>query len=202
MGSLILIILLPIFALNPTQRERSIFPRFMTFAQVSIYYSIFSSVMMGISFSFFINSKLVIRDLINSGVAGAISGLASVMYIDKPVYSMVVGSTSGIVQTLVQNLIEKRISRRTKVFSTYSWQLFGVQGLIGTIFGSIFKTVVEKEFNQPYARDLLKTFKPPIVLGLISVAIGIGGGILLGLLFYKLPKMDRSNYFHDRSHWK
>lgn len=100
--------------------------------------------MMGISFSFFINSKLIIRDLINSGVAGAISGLAAVMYIDKPVYSMVVGSTSGIVQTLVQNLIEKSISRRTKVFSTYSWQLFGVQGLIGTIFGSIFKTVVEK----------------------------------------------------------
>lgn len=55
---------------------------------------------------------------------------------------MVLGSTCGIVQALVQGLIEKRISMNNRIFHTNSFTMFGVQGLIGAIFASIFRRVV------------------------------------------------------------
>lgn len=115
----------------------------------------FSAVMTGISFSYFINTKPIVRDLINSGIAGVVAGLASVAYMDRPIFPMVVGSTAGIVQVLLQNLVEKRITRKGKIFSTFSWALFAVQGLVGASFASIFHKVLKDSYRQPYGRELV-----------------------------------------------
>lgn len=97
---------------------------------------------------------------------------------------MVLGSTCGIVQSLVQGLIEKRIAMNSRIFNTYSWTLFGIQGIIGGIFASIFRRVVEYR-NDNIVYDFTTNNKNPgydLAIALVSAAFGIAFGLLIGIM--------------------
>ncbi len=97
---------------------------------------------------------------------------------------MVLGSTCGIVQGLVQGLIEKRVSMKNRIYHTYSFTLFGVQGLIGAVFASIFRKVVETRTDDNIF-NFIVNYRPAgfdLAIAAISTGIGIGFGLLIGLI--------------------
>lgn len=51
--------------------------------------------------------KTVPRDFLNSLVAGGVASCTAGLYFTNPVWAMVLGSTAGGVQSLIQGLIEK-----------------------------------------------------------------------------------------------
>lgn len=64
-----------------------------------------ASVTVGMAVSTFVYQKIVPRDFLNSLVAGGIAAASAGLYFTNPVWPMVLGSTCGIVQALVQGLI-------------------------------------------------------------------------------------------------
>ncbi len=102
----------------------------------------------GILGSMLINGYLIARDALHGPIAGAIAVGASSLYIAAPVYAFVAGAAGGIIQSFIQNLIEKKAARNNRVVSTVSWSLFGMQGLIGAGFASGWKAIVFTNTNQ------------------------------------------------------
>jgi uncharacterized membrane protein YjjB (DUF3815 family) len=72
---------------------------------LNIWYSMSAAAMIGMAFSIIINGKIIVRDLLHSLIAGGIACCTAGVYFTNPVWAMVLGSTCGIVQTLVQGLI-------------------------------------------------------------------------------------------------
>jgi len=108
----------------------------------SVWYCMASSAIVGSAFSIFVYAKLVPRDLLNSLIAGGVASVSAGFYFTNPVWPMVLGSACGMVQALVQGLIEKKVAMKHRIFNTTSFTLFGVQGIIGSIFAAIFRRVV------------------------------------------------------------
>lgn len=106
--------------------------------------------------SILINQKLNVRDFVNSPISGAIAALCSSYFITIPVYSQIVGAAAGIVQALVQNFMETKVARKYDILTTYSFCLFGIQGLMGAMFGSIFKSLLARDLQNQSTYDLLK----------------------------------------------
>lgn len=75
--------------------------------------------------SLLINGTLILRDALHGPIAGAIVVGASSLYITIPTYAFVAGASGGIIQALIQNLVEKPAARKRMIVSTVSWTLFG-----------------------------------------------------------------------------
>lgn len=65
---------------------------------IAILYGISASTVVNIAFSFFLNSKVSIRDVVYGPIAGAIATSSAAYYITNPVWAMLVGSVAGIIQ--------------------------------------------------------------------------------------------------------
>lgn len=89
-----------------------------------------------------INGIIIFRDLIHGVIAGAIVVGASSLFISNPIYAIVAGMTGGIIQTIIQNVLERRAAKNRIIISTVSWSLFGIQGLIGAAFASGWKAIL------------------------------------------------------------
>jgi hypothetical protein len=72
---------------------------------LSVWYSMASSVSLGYAVSTLINGKVVARDFINSLVAGGVAACSASLFFTNPVWPMVLGSTCGIVQALIQRTV-------------------------------------------------------------------------------------------------
>jgi hypothetical protein len=94
-----------------------------------------------------INGYLIARDAIHGPIAGAIAVGASSLYITNPVYAFVTGVSAGIIQSIIQNLIEKQAAKKRWIVSTVSWSLFGLQGIIGAGFASGWKAILFSNSN-------------------------------------------------------
>lgn len=129
------------FGISPTQILTTAQHAFYS-VPFSIWYSMSASVIVGCAFSIFVYSKTIPRDFLNSLVAGGVACTTAGLYFTNPVWPMILGTTSGMVQSLVQGLIEKRTSMTGRIFHSTSFTLFGIQGLIGGVFASIFRKVV------------------------------------------------------------
>jgi len=55
--------------------------------------------------SLFINGEIIVRDVINGPIAGAITVGASTLYITNPAYSLLTGLIGGLTQGCIQNLM-------------------------------------------------------------------------------------------------
>lgn len=72
---------------------------------LSVWFTMSSSLIVGSGFSYFVYQKVVIRDFIHAIVAGGVASCTAGVYFTNPVWPMVLGSATGIVQSLVQGLI-------------------------------------------------------------------------------------------------
>lgn len=94
------------------------------------------------SISALINGKLQIRDIIYGPVAGGIAVATASVYIVEPVYAFAIGSFGALVQVFIMNLIEKRVANHNNIFSTVSFSLFGVMGILGACFAAMCNAIV------------------------------------------------------------
>ena len=88
------------------------------------------------------------------------------LFIKIPAYAQVIGFTAGLLQSLAQNFVEKTIAMKHDLFHSYSFTLFGIQGIVGAAFGSIFQ-----------GSSVFST--QTIVLGCIAAGLGIGFGLAI-----------------------
>lgn len=153
-GSTILVILFPILGIHATRSQDTLFTGVLETVPYTVYHSIAASIMVSIGTTFIINGKPLVRDLVNGAVAGGIAIFSPSYYIVVPAYAQIVGLTAGAVQVLVQNYIEVRWVARRDILNSVSFCLFGVQGLIGAAYGSIFRVALltnQKDFSSEYA---------------------------------------------------
>jgi hypothetical protein len=134
-----------------------------------------------------INGNLILRDIIHAPIAGGIVVGSASMFIANPLYAMVAGFTAGIVQSLIQNVIEKNYMKSKSVVSTISWSLFGVQGLIGGVFATGYKNIIDNYSNGiNYSNSASINYNPgyQLLIAVIAAGIGLGFGILAGIIIY------------------
>lgn len=170
---------------------------------MSIWYCIAASVIVGTAFSIFVYEKTIPRDFINSVVAGGVASCTAGVYFTNPVWPLVLGSVTGMVQSLVQGLIEKRIAMKGRIFHTYSFTLFGVQGIIGGVFASIFRKVVETR-NDKFTYNFTINQNPAgydLAMACLSAALGIGFGLLIGIFVLITARHEKFDHFDDYTYW-
>lgn len=96
--------------------------------------------------SILINGHLVVRDVTHGIIAGAIIMGSASLYIANLAFVFIAAFVGGVVQALIQNLIERRAINQGYVLSTISWSLFGFQGVLGGCFSSGWKALAKKKY--------------------------------------------------------
>lgn len=83
--------------------------------------------------------------------------------------------------------------------------LYGVQGMLGGFFSSVFTkiaSVYESElYPTAYAHYALREVSGPLVATGISIGIGVGVGVIVGILLNLVNKEVALDHYHDRSYW-
>lgn len=94
---------------------------------------------------------------------------------------------------------------KRRIFHTHSFTLFGVQGIIGGIFASIFNAVVRTRNDDfTYGVATNPNARPAgfdLAMALLSAALGIAFGILIGLIVLCTARHERSDHFDDYTYW-
>lgn len=115
---------------------------------LSVWYTISATVIFSMIGSIFVHGKPLIRDLINSVVAGGVCSLTASYYLTSPIWSILLGCLAGIVQTVGHSILENRFAKEKSVLATHSFTIFGIQGIIGGIWAAIFRRVLEVEMRR------------------------------------------------------
>ena len=169
---------------------------------ILIFFGIASSTITSLGISAILNHAIIVRDAVQAPTAGAIAVASAAYFITNPVYALVIGTIAGIVQTLFQNYVEKKRSRKDSITNTFSFCLFGIQGFIGSIFASGFRNALDTQTDG--LTISLGSIPYPVfnfAAACISAGIGIVFGIILGIIFYCTAKHDHSEHFHDYTYW-
>lgn len=144
-----------------------------------------------------------VKDFIHGPVAGMIIGGASSYFTANISYCIGVGLVGGVVQSMLENFAEPKFLRRRKVFTTTSFSLFGLQGLLGCGFAALGKVIMAA--NAPGLEYTSSVFAynsgKLIAYGVVSSAIGFGFGLILGAIFYLISFQSDKGYFSDRFNW-
>jgi hypothetical protein len=72
---------------------------------LSVWFSMATSLSFGYAFSALINGKVVLRDYINSLVAGGVAACSAGVFFTNPLWAMILGATCGMVQAIIQRTI-------------------------------------------------------------------------------------------------
>lgn len=144
-------------------------------------FALASSTVTSVMFSLLFNEgRIGVRDLIYGSIAGAISSAAASAYITNPVYGILFGFISAALQVIIMNTVEKNFARNKGILNTYSFTLFGGQGLLGCVFASAWQAV-----NLGYANGFTYAMADESVFGfvdgLIAMCMGVAFGALTGL---------------------
>ena len=94
---------------------------------------------------------------------------------------------------------------RTKsVVSTVSWTLFGIQGIIGGVFATGYKKIIDSNSNNFMYSDSSKNFNPgyQLLIAIISAGIGLGFGIIAGVVIYFTSAHRCEDHFTDKVYWQ
>jgi len=142
-GSLIIFLFLPFLALD-LDSYYGINTFNVYIGPVSIVLSMGAAIVSSIIFTSIINGHIIIRDLIHAPIAGAIVGGSASFFTTNVTEPLLAGFVGGMIQTLIQNILEKRTALHGFVISTISWSLFGIQGLVGGVVASIYCQIAKK----------------------------------------------------------
>jgi hypothetical protein len=155
------------------------------------------------SISCLINGVLIARDALHGPVAGAIAVGASSLFIANPTYALVAGATGGIIQSLLQNFVERTFINKKTILSTVSWSLFGIQGIIGAGFAAGWKAILFSTKSGLTIEPKVLQFSSQFEFygGLISAGIGLAFGLGVGLLVLLVNNQISREYFEDFFYW-
>ena len=162
-----------------------------------------SSAMVGVGISMLICNGLVARDFINCLIAGGVAAASASMYFTNPVWAMILGSGSGIFQILIQRYVEKKWAVKNGIISTHSFTLFGIQGIWGGIYASIFRRVIDGQPNGfTFDDDLLENPSGyDLAMALLCAAMGLAFGIIIGLIMFCSHRHEKEQHFTDFTYW-
>lgn len=203
MGNLIVWVLFPILTMDPESQIRvgSTFQLYTV--PLNILLSIAGSTVMAVGLSSMINHTIAVRDIVQAPTAGAVAVASAAYYITNPVYAIVIGSVAGLIQTGLQTMIEKPSSRKNhNVVNTFSFIVFGVQGIFASVFASGFRHALETQTDG--LTVTVSEIPEPIfgfVIGVISAGIGILFGLLIGVFLIIFARHERDEHFHDFTYW-
>ena len=115
------------------------------------------------------------------------------------------GIVAAAVQVVIMNKVEKKFAMEKSIFNTFSFTLFGVQGMIGACFSAIWYAGVRSrkygfDFDFPDEKNWNQVFA--WVISLISAPMGVGFGLLAGALLIPVTNLEREEYFNDFTSWR
>lgn len=90
----------------------------------------------------FNNGGILIRDIVYGPIAGGIASVTASYWIINPAFALVIGFTASVIQVILMNLIEKKQARTGNIYNSFSFSLFGIQGIIGAAFAAVWSKVV------------------------------------------------------------
>lgn len=148
------------------------------------------------------NNGIVIRDVIYGPIAGGVASATASFWVVNPVYTIVIGVVSATIQVVVMNLIEKRIARSSSIFNTFSFTLFGIQGMVGAVFSAIWSAGTRSnkyEFTYNIDDNNNQVFN--WIISLISLPMGLLFGAAAGALILAVNTHRREDHFDDFTYW-
>lgn len=104
-------------------------------------YALAAATVSSFATSVLINDGLLIRDIVYGPIAGGVISSSASFYVTNPVYGILIGIIGGIVQVVVMNTIEKKTARSKPIWNTFSFTLFGIQGLLGGVFAASWNAI-------------------------------------------------------------
>lgn len=147
-GAVVLFCMFPILAMDPSYEFFRFGTHMLYVIPQSVWYAISASTIVSMAGSVLAHGNPIGRDVINGIVAGGVSSLTASFYFTNPVWSMILGSASGILQLLGQSLVETKWAKKNSIINTYSFTVFGAQALLGGVFAAIFRAVVTIEIRR------------------------------------------------------
>jgi len=146
------------------------------------------------------NNGILIRDIIYGPIAGGVASVTASYWVVNPVYALVIGVVSALIQVVIMNLVEKKFAREKNIFHTYSFTLFGGQGLVGAIFASIWNAAIRSNtYGFTYNFNTNQVFS--WIISLISLPMGLLFGVLAGFFIFVIASHRREDHFDDLTYW-
>lgn len=202
-GTLITWVFFPVLAADYIDTDVAIHTSYT--APYTVWYALAASTVTSFALSPIFNDGVQIRDIVFGPIAGGIVASTASYYVVNPVYGIVMGIVAALVQVVIMNLVEKKIALSKSIFNTFSFTLFGVQGMIGACFAAIWYAGVRSrkygfEYNFPDDDKWNQVFA--WIISLISAPMGVAFGLLAGLLLMFITKYERDDYFNDFACWR
>lgn len=201
LGTLFIWVFFPILASDYT--DSSIATHTQYTGPYVVWYALAASTLTSFAISAIFNNGVLIRDVIYGSIAGGICSSTASYFIVNPVYGIIIGTTAGLVQVIVMNLVEKKFARSKSIFNTFSFTLFGIQGFLGACFAAAFNAAVRSRkygFIYTFPADWNQVFA--WIMSLISAPMGICFGALVGAMCMAASTHDRIDHFNDFTYWR
>lgn len=134
-GTLMTWIFFPILAMDYLEISVSYTPVYTN--AYGVIFALCAATIASFVFSALFNDGIVVRDIVYGPIAGGVASATATFWVVNPAYALVIGFVAATIQVIVMNFIEKRVARSGSIFNTFSFTLFGIQGLIGAVFSAI-----------------------------------------------------------------
>jgi hypothetical protein len=198
MGSLLVWIFFPILALDYVDIEVATHTPYT--GAYSVIFSLCAATITSFLLSPVFNDGILIRDVVYGPIAGGVACSTASYWILNPAYAIAVGFVAGAVQVVVMNAIEKKFAREREIFHSFSFTLFGIQGLIGAIFSAIWNASIKiMAYGFPMNFNTIQVFS--WVISLISLSMGLIFGLLAGVFCFLVASHLKEDHFDDFTYW-
>ena len=91
--------------------------------------------------------------------------------------------------------------KQKAVVSTISWSLFGVQGLLGGIFATAYKKIIESSSAGFTFANVDFNAGEELLMAVISAGMGLAFGLISGLILLLVSRHKSRDFFVDRTYW-
>lgn len=199
-GTLLIWTFFPILALDYT--DPSVTVTNVYTGPYGVIFALCSATVTSFVLSALINQGIMIRDIIYGPVAGGVASATASYWVTNPVYAIVIGVVAALVQVVVMNVVEKKFAREKSIFNTFSFTLFGIQGLIGSIFAAIWQAGIRSQsYEFIYNIDDNNNQIFSWIISLISAPMGLLFGVGAGVLVMAVGTHRREDHFDDYTYW-
>ena len=198
LGTVICFVFFPFLGFDPVFSSATAFSTYLI--PLNIVCGLVASTVGAMCTSALLNGKLNIRDMVIGPLAGGVAVTTAGSYITDPVFSLTLGAFVGIFQVMIMNIVRGKIGQGDAITTSSSFTLFGLNGLIGSAWAAWSNAfVTTDQGNFTFTAFTESHFE--ILMGLMSIAFGIGIGLILGLLFLCTGQHTRRDHFTDYTYW-
>ena len=160
-----------------------------------------SAIVVGSAVSVLSHGFVVVREVQDALVAGVVVGGSASYVITNPLFSVICGFTAAVLQPLFELVVEKPLSKRLGLISTYSTIPFAFQSIVGGILMSILTIRTRMTVNDGFAFSSETSSGEIFSMTFISAGIGLGTGLIIGLVAWVTRPRNMDLELNDREFW-